>query len=532
MGFDYPRQSIAPDTVPAEVTTAQLRRQRMFQGAQISRLSADWVTGGTSQDAELRAGLYTLRNRARQLVRDNDFARQSLRAIVSNVVGTGVQYQSQVRMLRGGGRLDSTINDSIEKAWGDWCRKDSVDVAGLLCFSDLERLAMRSVIESGEVFVRLYRGKSVGRSKVPLALQVLEADMLDDNYNGVEDNGNEVRMGVEVDEFHRPVAYHFFQKHPGDYQYGQKGNPYKKRIRVPASDVLHLYLMERPGQTRGISWFHSALMSLHMLGGYQESELVAARAGASLMGFVTSPEGAFPEDDVMDNQRVLDWQPGQWKYLAPGESVEVPTLHRPDTFEPFMRQCLRSIAAGLGVSYETVSRDFSQTTYSSSRLSLLEDRDNYRQIQGWLIENLHQVVFDAWLDMAALSGALNLPGYDNDPGRYNAAKWMPRSWEWVDPLKEVQAYKEAVRCGFMTQGEVVAKSGGDLDELLTTRANELERAQELGLVFDTNAAQVAFTGVEQPQAPEPALDPVKPGDTQPADPAADPPADPAAAEAP
>jgi lambda family phage portal protein len=197
-----------------------------------------------------------------------------------------------------------------------------------------------------------------------------------------------------------------------------------------------------------------------------------------------------------------------------------------------MRQCLRSIAAGLGVSYETVSRDFSQTNYSSSRLSLLEDRDNYRQIQGWLIENLHQVVFDAWLDMAALSGALNLPGYDNDPGRYNAAKWMPRSWEWVDPLKEVQAYKEAVRCGFMTQGEVVAKSGGDLDELLTTRANELERAQELGLVFDTNAAQVAFTGVEQPQAPEPALDPVKPGDTQPADPAADPPADPAAAEAP
>jgi len=204
---------------------------------------------------------------------------------------------------------------------------------------------------------------------------------------------------------------------------------------------------------------------------------------------------------------VLDWSPGQWKYLAPGESVDVPNLQRPDSFEPFMRQCLRSVAAGLGVSYETVSRDFSQTNYSSSRLSLLEDRDNYRAIQSWLIENLHQTIYDKWLDMAALSNVINLPGYESDPTRYNVARWLPRGWAWVDPQKEIASFKDAVRCGFMTQAEVIAQSGGDIEEVFTARARELETAQEMGLVFDTDPAAVNDKGQEQVPMTEPPADP-------------------------
>lgn len=477
-------------------------RRRMFGGAMFSRLTSDWVSTGTSQDAEVRGSARTLRNRARQLCRDNDYARAAVRVLVNNVVGTGVQFQSQVRMQRGGGRLDSTINDAIESRWRDWCRKDSADVAGLLCFADIERLAMASVVESGEVFVRLIR-QQVGRSAVPLALQVLEADLLDDNYNGVSEEGNEIRMGVEVNEYHRPIAYHFFPVHPGDYQYGQKTSPYRKRLRVPAAEVVHLYRIDRPGQTRGVTRFASALERLHHMGGYADSELIAARAGAALMGFVTSPEGSFPEDGVMDGQRVLDWQPGTFKYLAPGESVEVPNLSRPAGFEAFMRQCLRSIAAGIGVPFPSLSADYSQTNYSSSRLELLEARDSYRADQAWLIENLHQRVFDAWLDMAALSGALNLPGYETDPSRYNCPRWLPRGWAWVDPQKEVASFKEAVRCGFMTQGDVIAQGGGDIEEVFTARQRELEMAAEMGLVFDTDPASVDAKGAEQvPTAPD------------------------------
>jgi lambda family phage portal protein len=489
-------------------------RRRMFGGAAFSRLTADWVTSGTSQDAEVLSSMRTLRNRARQLCRDNDYARQAVRVLVNNVVGTGVQFQSQVRMQRGGGRLDSTMNDAIESRWRDWCRKDSADVAGLLCFSEIERLAMASVVESGEVFIRLIR-QAPGRSSVPLALQVLEADLLDDNWNGTSEEGNEIRMGVEVDEYRRPVAYHFFQRHPGDFQYGEKANPYRKRIRVPAAEIIHLYKIERPGQTRGITRFASALGSIHQLNGYLDSELVAARAGAALMGFITTPEGTYPDDGVMDNQRTIEWSPGQWQILAPGESVTVPALNRPAGMESFMRQCLRSISAGVGVPYPSLSSDYSQTNYSSSRLELLEARDSYRAEQAWLIENLHQRVFDEWLDMAALSGALNLPGYETDPGRYNQPRWLARGWAWVDPQKEVASYKEAVRCGFMTQSDVIAQGGGDIEELMTARQRELEQAQELGLVFDTDPAQVNDKGTGQMAPADPALADAVPQDQAP-----------------
>jgi lambda family phage portal protein len=163
---------------------------------------------------------------------------------------------------------------------------------------------------------------------------------------------------------------------------------------------------------------------------------------------------------------------------------------------------LRALAAGIGCSYETVSRDFSQTNYSSSRLSLLEDRDQWRILQNWMVETLHQRVFEVWLDMAVLSGALMLPGYETQIDRFRAVRWMPRGWSWVDPQKEVQAYKEAVRCGFKTQAQVVAECGGDLDELLRARKSEVEAATEMGLVFDTDPGTPSAADTVRPDIVE------------------------------
>ena len=131
-------------------------QRRAYQGARMSRLTADWVTSGTSADSEIKSSFKALRNRARQLVRDNDYARQAVRAIQNNVIGHGIKHQSQVRMLRGG-RLDEAINGQIHEQWERWMHKSRCDVSGLLGFHDIERLLARSMAESGEVFVRMIR---------------------------------------------------------------------------------------------------------------------------------------------------------------------------------------------------------------------------------------------------------------------------------------------------------------------------------------------------------------------------------------
>ncbi len=479
------------------VEPAPAPRRRMYQGAMVSRLTSDWVTSSTSADAEIKGSLPRLRNRSRQLVRDNDYARQAVRAVKNNVVGTGIRMQAQVRMVRGGGRLDQTVNEAIERAWKQWGRKQTCHTGGRLSWHDMERLVIGSMCESGEVFIRKVR-QPFGGGRVPFALEVIESDLLDDTYTGKSTvDGNEWRMGVECDKWGRPVQYAFLSKHPGDAPF--QGQPGPRHKLIPADEIIHLYLCDRPGQTRGVPWLATAIQRLHHLAGYEEAEVIRARASSALMGFITSDEGELQGDAVYDGERVSNFEPGVFKYLAPGESVTVPQLDAPDgQFEPFLRAMLRAMAAGVGCSYESISRDFSQANYSSSRLSLLEDRDHWRALQAYLIENLHQPVFEAWLEMAVLSGTLALPFYETDPERYRQIRWMPRGWAWVDPAKEVQAYKDAVRCGFKTLGEVVAEQGGDLEELLTARAAELEMADELDLMFDTDPHEVNAAGTEQP----------------------------------
>lgn len=479
-------------------------RQRLYQGAQVSRLTSDWITSSTSADSEIRSSIVRLRNRARQLVRDNDYAQAALRTIELNVVGQGVGLQSQVRMARGGGRLDQPLNAQIEDAWKRWTAADSCDVAGHLSFPDIERLAMRAVAESGEVFIRMVQ-RPVGSSRVPLALEVIEADQCPEDYTWSETPGNQTIMGIERDVWRRPVAYYFTTRHPGDQFVGYELD--RERVyRVPADEVIHLYRPTRPGQTRGVTMFASAIERLHHLYGYEQAEVVAARASSALMGFITSPEGELFGDDVVNNERVMDWAPGKFAYLNPGENVSVPDLgHDPSGFEPFMRAMLRAVAAGIGCSYESISRDFSQTNYSSSRLSLLEDREHWRMLQGWLISNLHERVFRRWMDLSVLAGELNLPRYEVDPAFYCRPRWMPRGWGWVDPTKEVDAYRQAVRSGFKTVADVIAEQGGDIEDVFSARARELEMADELGLVFDTDPAEDPNYKVAE--ANEDAMDP-------------------------
>jgi lambda family phage portal protein len=486
-------------------------RQRAYMGARVNRLTNDWVTSGTSADSEIKSSFKALRNRARQLCRDNDYARQSLRAIQNNVIGQGIRHQGQVRMMRGG-KLDDVINEQIHNAFEKWMDKNRCDVSGILGFHDLERLLIRSVAESGEVFVRMIR-QPFGDSKIPFALQVLESDyLIDDDIPQVKD-GNTVRMGIEVDQYLRPQAYHFYANHPGD-TYAGNAKTNGRRIRVPANEVIHLFIPERPGQTRGVTWFASALMRLHMLQGYEEAELVRARASSALMGFITSPEGELIPDDVQDSERVSEFQPGVFKYLDPGQSITVPDMNAPDgQLEPFTKSMLRAVAAGIGVSFESISKNFSESNYSSSRLSLLEERDAYKVLQRFMIENFHQKVFNNWLEMAVMSGALNLPSYESNPDRYCACKWVPRSWEWIDPQKEVNAYKTAVRCGFKTLAQVITEQGGDLDAMLMQRQSELAKFDEMDIILDTDPSEVTQGGATQAVRPigsEPAFEDTNP----------------------
>lgn len=481
------------------------KSKRMYAGAAINRLSADWGALNTSADSEIITSLRVLRGRSRELMRDNEYAKAAVRTIKNNVIGTGVGMQGQVTTA--GGKLMTKINTQIEAAFKEWCDKDTCDPAGKLCFADMERLGFGSLVENGEVLVHKVR-QPFGKGKTPYALELIEADRLVDQWStAMTSSGNVIRMGVEQDKWGRPVAYWLYPTHPGDYQFSSFVE--SALIRIPADEIIHLYIPERIGQTRGVPWFHATLKRLRNMQGYEEAEIVAARASASIVGIIQSPEGNTPDDGALigdEDDRpepILNMSPGTFQQLGPGETFTGFNPSRPNAaMDPFMRFMLRSFAAGVGVSYESVSRDYSQSNYSSSRLALLEDRDLWRVLQGWWIRNFRKEVHRDWLEASVLAGVLPFADYYTQPKKYQPVRFKPRGWSWIDPVKEVGAYKAAVRAGFMTVSAVISQTSehSDAEDVFNERRLELDLMAERELVFDTDPSQVDAKGTAQPVA--------------------------------
>ncbi len=243
------------------------RRRRAYAGAMISRLTNDWMSSQASADAEIRTSLRKLRDRSREMVRNNPYAKQAKRTTQINVVGSGIKLQSQVQQVRTR-KPNEQVNRLIEQKWNMWCRAQHCDVAGRHSFHMMEWLAVGALPESGEALFRIIR-RPFGGSRVPLALEMLEADVLDEEYQGPTlAKGNEWRMGVEINEWGRPVRYAFLTRHPGDYWFQNAPEKGGKHVFLPAEDVIHLFIPERPQQHRGVPWFHPVMADAHQLQGY------------------------------------------------------------------------------------------------------------------------------------------------------------------------------------------------------------------------------------------------------------------------
>lgn len=467
--------------------------RRMYAGAKAGRLN--FMAGTSSADGELVTSLRPLRDRSRALVRDVVYAKRAKAVVVNNVIGQGIGIQAQVRDPDN--QLTVAINDAIEAAWKRWCRADSCHTGGTLHFGDLERAAMGEVFEAGECFLRIHSDR-FGDSDVPMALELIEAERLADDHEIRPPSGAQVTLGIEHDGFGRPLAYYVHKRHPNELRIGQ-GRLQDEILRIPADQMIHSRIVDRWPQTRGVPWLHAAITRLNQLGEFEEAAVVAARIGASKVGFFENPDntGTVADDETADGTPAMTVEAGEFTQLPPGYKFSSWDPNYPnETFDPFTRACLRGIAAGVGPSYESVSRDYSQSNYSSSRLAQLDDRDLWRVLQQWWIRSFREPLHRRWLQLAVLSNAVAaLPRSEFlfDPERFEAVKFKPRGWSWVDPTKEVAAYKEAEKAGYLTKSDVIAMTAGgsDLEDVLRTRRAELDLLESMGLTTDTTSTAPA-----------------------------------------
>ena len=449
---------------------------RNFQAAVANRLVTDWLTTSQHINRDLRGDLRTICARSRELVKNNDYARKFINLCISNVIGPkGMRLRMKVRQPDG--TIDQADSDYIQKAFNTWAKKQYCTVDGRLSLTEVAQVALKSAIRDGEWVVRKVRSKEF---RFGFALQVIDAQLLDTTYNENDRNtGRRVEMGVEMNRWLRPVGYHFAARSYDEAQSFDRNT----RTRLVAEEINHGFISDYAGQVRGVPWMHSAMMRLHMLGSYEEAELVAARLGASKMGFITSETPDDFQGDGKDAQGrpLIDVQPASFHYLDPGQKLQEYSPDHPNTgFADFAKAILRGAASGLNITYESLANDREGVNYSSLRQGTLEERDQWRVLQQFVIENFYNDIFTQWLESAILSGELNLPYAKFD--KFNVPQFMPRGWQWVDPAKEIEAHEKSVALGVRSRAEIMAESTGrDFDDVIDEIALENATADAKGV---------------------------------------------------
>jgi lambda family phage portal protein len=461
-----------------------INMQRNFAAAKIDRLTQSWGGVNGSADSVTSMSLSRLRARSRQLAVDNDYARRFYKLLRANVVGSqgiGMQVRAIDKEAAKSVKFDDEANQLIERNWHEWSSKKHCTIDGRLSLIDVQQMLIETVAKDGEVLVRKIRGRSAG-NPFGFAIQLIEADHLNENYNLTMENGNRVRMGIEYNEWNRPVAYHVLNRHPGDLL--SVTSHQEKYERIPASDMLHLYFSERPSQSRGVPWMVSAMRRMRMLGTYEENELVAAGVSAAKMGFFTSGDGEQYKgtDEDADGNLITEAEPGVFEQLPAGVKFEAWDPQHPTTsFGAFIKAMLRGAASGIGVSYTTLSNDLEGVSYSSIRQGTLEERETWKLMQTWMIEHFCADVFESWLLMALTTQKIPLPLTKFE--KFNAPVWRPRGWSWVDPLKEVKSNIEAVNAGFMSAQDVASQQGQDIEDIYAQLALEASLREKHGVTL-------------------------------------------------
>jgi lambda family phage portal protein len=466
-----------------------MRAAADYEAAAMTRRTTGWSPVASDVNTLVFRNADTLRSRSRDMVRRNPWATNALDAFVGNCIGTGIKPQSL--------HTDAEQREQIQALWLRWT--DEADATGLTDFYGLQALACRSVMEAGECFIRLRPRLPKDGLSVPLQLQLLEAEHLPTNETRKLENGNYIRAGIEFNGIGKRVAYHLYREHPGDAL-----NPMASTelVRVPAESVLHLFRPIRPGQLRGQPWLTQVLIKLYELDQYDDAELVRKKTAAMFAGFVTknAPEDVLVGEGAADASGVAiaGLEPGTLQVLLPGEDVKFSSpADVGASYETFMRVQLRSIAAGMGITYEQLTGDLTGVNYSSIRAGLLEFRRRCEQFQHQVIVfQMCRPIWRAWIDAAVLAGAL--PAGD---GNYDV-KWIPPGFAWVDPLKDIKAQIMAVRAGFKSRAEVISEQGYDAEEIDREIAADNARADLLGLEYDsdprkeTNDASAASGGAD------------------------------------
>lgn len=478
--FNFLDRAIAVFSPKAAMQRAQYRTAlslmstRRYEAAAAGRRTSSWVATGASAGNEINMALTFLRNRSRDLVRNNGYAKKAVNEIANNLVGTGI--------------IPTPVIDSapqlkkVKAAWKAWADSTDCDYDGHLNYYGMQHLAALTMAESGECIIRKYINPSLA---VPLQLQLLEPDFIDTTkFDTNMKDGGYTYYGIEFSKTNQVVAYWLWDHHPGDQmQVSIKSN------RIPANEIIHLFRKERPGQFRGVPFGHAAMLRLKDLDDFEDAQLIRQKIAACFTVFIrkTNVMPIPGVDDSSNDNRLERLESGTFEYLQPGEDTTIATP--PDAganYDPYVKSVLRLIACAYGIDYVTLTGDLTAVNFSSGRMGWLQFHRNITVLQwNTFIPTVCNKTWQWFMQLAFISG--------NTKNETAGVQWTVPRREMIDPSKEIEAQLTAISGKIVSWQETVRENGYNPEDILQQMKDDLKAFKDAGITADWNAPGAGST---------------------------------------
>lgn len=474
---------------------AALKVMANYDAATTGNRASSWRR--SSSDADGAAG-----NRARiaftgrDMIRNTPLALRGQTVIANNVIGDGIIW----KVNGGTERRKKALRKLLKKHFDT----TAIDANGRQNLYGLQKLALKAVVADGEVLIRRRRRKNRDGFALPFQIEVLEIDHLDtmrDGILGYKGAEGEVREGIEYDAIGRRVAYWLFPRHPGAMR-TWRGSLESRR--VPASEIIHVYRQDRPGQMRGVSWFAQVALNLQDLADGQDAQIMRQKIAACFAAFRVAPEADYAASttETADVAGLSSMIPGRIQNLAPGEDIRFGQPPSVDGYDTFTRLVLQTVASGLGITYEALSGDLSKVNFSSARMGRMEMDRNVSDWQWLMMIPQMMQPLAAWA-MEAWNIGNGLTTTDDI-----ALDWVPPHRMLVDPAREIPALRDEVKAGFASRQGQIRRLGYDPEEIVAEQIEDRKLCDKHDLRFDSD---IHFGASGAGAAPAATVPPTEPG---------------------
>ncbi len=456
----------------------------------------------------------TLRQRGRMLYMASPIASAAINTNRTKVVGPGLHMKCAINrdIL---GLSDEAARDwqrKTEAEWKMWAeQKDNCDALGMNNFYELQQLAIKSWLMSGDIFAVMKRYDKTQLNPYTLRIHLVEADRISTPTeflrgfapsltNGENtDNGNKIYDGVEVNKDGKVVAYHISNVYPGqttsEDKTWQRVEARGKLTGLP--NILQVMDAERPDQYRGVTYLAPNIETLLQLRRYTESELMAALVQSFLTAWITTETDNtdFPlnetgsgdidgipgdqPDNISESANEYEMGPGVINHLAPGESVTLGNPNIPTAgFENFVKTICKMVGASSELPYDVLIKEFN-SSYSAAKGALEEAWEAFKMRRSWFINDFCQPIYECWLAEAVAIGRIKAPGFFDNPlvrAAWSCARWDGPAQTHLDPVKEATANEMLVAHGWKTNEQITREYyGGDWENNAETIIQETDR---------------------------------------------------------